>query len=145
MGSRVEVFAAIRWDARLEGLSVRALAARHEVHRRTVLEALASAVPPAQKVSKRPAVPYRCGGSLDVCREPVADRADAAGNLDPFGLRAICITMTHRHRHDSKHCLRTHHRPASMSITVTTSRTTSNTTGTGALQGRPRLRIVCLS
>lgn len=55
MGSRVELFAAIRRDARLEGLSIRALAVRHGVHRRTVRRALASAVPPARKPVTRPA------------------------------------------------------------------------------------------
>jgi len=36
----------IRKDHRDEGLSIRALAARHEVHRRTVRQALANATPP---------------------------------------------------------------------------------------------------
>lgn len=49
MGSRVELFEAIRRDARLEGLSIRALAQRHRVHRRTVRQVLASAVPRARK------------------------------------------------------------------------------------------------
>jgi transposase len=53
--SRVEQFEQIRRDARLEGLSVRALAARHHVHRRTVRQALAAAVPPARKVPARAA------------------------------------------------------------------------------------------
>jgi len=44
--SRVELFERIRIDRRQEGLSVRALARRHHVHRRTVHQALASAVPP---------------------------------------------------------------------------------------------------
>lgn len=48
--SRVELFEAIRRDARREGLSIRELAARHQVHRRTVRQALADAVPPARKV-----------------------------------------------------------------------------------------------
>jgi transposase len=47
--SRVEMFAVIRRDAQREGLSVRALAERHGVHRRTVRAALASAVPPPRK------------------------------------------------------------------------------------------------
>jgi len=55
MGSRVELFAAIRRDARLEDLSIRALAGRFGVHRRTVRQALASAVPPARKPVRRPA------------------------------------------------------------------------------------------
>ena len=49
MESRVELFALIRRDARVEGLSVRALAARHKVHRRTVRQALESAAPPESK------------------------------------------------------------------------------------------------
>ena len=49
MESRVELFAQIRRDARVEGLSVRALAARHRVHRRTVRQALESASPPERK------------------------------------------------------------------------------------------------
>jgi hypothetical protein len=39
--SKVELFAAIRRDSRSEGLGVRALARKYEVHRRLVLEALA--------------------------------------------------------------------------------------------------------
>jgi len=40
------LFEQIRRDSRVEGLSVRALAKRHRVHRRTVRQALASAMPP---------------------------------------------------------------------------------------------------
>jgi transposase len=50
MESRVDLFARIRRDARVEGLSVRALAARHGVHRRTVRQALESATPPERKL-----------------------------------------------------------------------------------------------
>ncbi|MGC0367240.1 hypothetical protein ABH922_005292 [Rhodococcus sp. 27YEA15] len=46
MGSRVQLFEQIRRESRVEGLSVRALAKRHHVHRRTVRQALASAMPP---------------------------------------------------------------------------------------------------
>jgi transposase len=54
--SRVELFEQIRRDRDVEGLSIRALAERHGVHRRTVRQALASAVPPARKPSEgRPA------------------------------------------------------------------------------------------
>ncbi len=49
MESRVELFALIRRDARVEGLSVRALATKHGVHRRTVRQALESAAPPDRK------------------------------------------------------------------------------------------------
>ena len=59
MRSRVEVFEVIRRDRRVEGLSIRALAERHQVHRRTVRQALASALPPPRKAyarRSRPAV-----------------------------------------------------------------------------------------
>ena len=56
MGSRVELFEQIRRDRDREGLSIRALAARHGVHRRAVRQALASALPPAKRSpSSRPA------------------------------------------------------------------------------------------
>ena len=45
----MEQFERIRRDARDEGLSIRALAERHKVHRRTVRAALADAVPPRRK------------------------------------------------------------------------------------------------
>ena len=53
MRSMVDVFASIRRDARVEGLSVRELARRHGVHRRTVRAALASADPPPRKIQVR--------------------------------------------------------------------------------------------
>jgi transposase len=49
----VELFAAIRRDARVEELSIRELAAKHHVHRRTVRAALTSAVPPPRKAPTR--------------------------------------------------------------------------------------------
>ena len=67
MESLVELFAAIRRDARVEGLGVRALANRHGVHRRTVRQALASATPPARKT------PIRSSPRLD----PFKDTIDA--------------------------------------------------------------------
>jgi transposase len=45
----VELFEAIRRDRRREELSIRQLAERHRVHRRTVRQALASAMPPTRK------------------------------------------------------------------------------------------------
>jgi transposase len=45
----VELFEAIRRDHRRDELSIRQLADRHGVHRRTVRQALASAVPPPRK------------------------------------------------------------------------------------------------
>jgi hypothetical protein len=49
----VELFAAIRRDARVDGLSIRELADKHHVHRRTVRQALASAIPPPRKTPAR--------------------------------------------------------------------------------------------
>ena len=49
MGSRVEQFEQIRRDRAREGLSIRALAVRHGVHRRAVRQALASPLPPAKR------------------------------------------------------------------------------------------------
>ncbi len=63
MGSRVELFERIRRDRDREGLSIRALAERHGVHRRAVRQALASPLPPPRKQpERRPAPklgPYR--------------------------------------------------------------------------------------
>jgi hypothetical protein len=60
--SRVELFERIRRDRRVELLSIRELAERHRVHRRTVRQAVASAVPPPRKAyppRRRPAIdPY---------------------------------------------------------------------------------------
>jgi transposase len=49
----VELFEQIRRDRRRERLSIRELAERHGVHRRTVRQALASAVPPPRKSPAR--------------------------------------------------------------------------------------------
>jgi transposase len=49
----VEQFAAIRRDHRMEGLSIRSLADKHRVHRRTVRQALESAIPPPRKPAPR--------------------------------------------------------------------------------------------
>jgi transposase len=63
VGSRVEQFEQIRRDRDREGLSVRALAHRHGVHRRAVRAALLSPLPPAKRAPVgRPAPklgPYR--------------------------------------------------------------------------------------
>ncbi len=53
MRSRVELFEQIRRDRRLEQSSTRELAARHKVHRRTLRQALSSAVPPQRKAYER--------------------------------------------------------------------------------------------
>lgn len=49
MGSRVELFEQIRRDRDRDGLSLRALATKHGVHRRTVRQAWESSVPPAKR------------------------------------------------------------------------------------------------
>lgn len=57
--SRVELFEQIRRDRRVEMLSIRELAERHGVHRRTVRQALAAAVPPPGKTyppRRKPAI-----------------------------------------------------------------------------------------
>jgi transposase len=63
VGSRVEQFEQIRRDRDREGLSIRALAERHGVHRRAVRAALLSPVPAAKRAPVgRPAPklgPYR--------------------------------------------------------------------------------------
>src|SRR5215216_5679467 len=53
--SRVELFERIRRERRDQGLSIRELAERHRVRRRTVRQALGSAVPPARKPPQRQA------------------------------------------------------------------------------------------
>lgn len=59
METRMELFARIRRDARVEGYSIRQLARRHQVGRATVRMALAQAEPPPRKV------PVRCSPKLD--------------------------------------------------------------------------------
>ena len=51
----MELFERIRHDKREEGLSVRCLARRHKVHRRTVRQALAAALPPPRATAPRTA------------------------------------------------------------------------------------------
>ena len=51
----MELFEHIRRDRREEGVSIRKLARRHRVHRRTVRQALGSALPPPRKPARRAA------------------------------------------------------------------------------------------
>ena len=56
MGSKkVELFAAIRFDWQRNQMSVRSLARKYDVHRRTVRQAIASPLPPDRKVPVRQA------------------------------------------------------------------------------------------
>ena len=57
MRSRVELFEQIRRDHELAGLSKRELARKYGVHRRTVRQALESAVPPSRKRPERRPAP----------------------------------------------------------------------------------------
>ena len=66
MGSRVELFEQIRRDRRLEEMSIRELADRHGVHRRTVRQALASSVPPPRQM-----YPARARPAIDPWREVI--------------------------------------------------------------------------
>ena len=59
METRMELFARIRRDARIEECSIRQLARRHQVGRATVRMALAQAEPPPRKI------PVRCSPKLD--------------------------------------------------------------------------------
>ena len=72
--SRVELYERIRKDSRDRGLSIRALAAEHRVHRRTVREALTSAVPQERKTPDREA-PALGPWMLIIRAWLVADRA----------------------------------------------------------------------
>ena len=61
----MEQFAVIRRDHRVDGLSIRALADKHGVHRRTVRQALESAMPPPRKI------PLRVAPRLDPFRAAI--------------------------------------------------------------------------
>lgn len=60
--TKVEQYEAIRRDHRNGTMSIHELARKHQVHRRTVRQALASADPPERKAVERPEIafgPYR--------------------------------------------------------------------------------------
>src|SRR6266536_602837 len=65
--SRVELFERIRREYRDEGVSIRGLAERHRVHRRTVREAVRSAVPAPRKTPVRAASALG-GHEATICR-----------------------------------------------------------------------------
>ncbi len=86
---RVELFAQIRRDARIEKLSIRELARKHGVHRRTVRQALESAEPPDRKRREQPAP------KLDAVRELIDEmlRQDIDG---PRKQRQTATRIWHR-------------------------------------------------
>lgn len=71
----MEQFERIRRDHRDRGLSIRELARKHEVHRRTVRAALADAVPPSRKVPQRRA-PVT-GAHVELVRRWLTEDLDA--------------------------------------------------------------------
>jgi len=83
----VELFEAIRRDHRRDGLSIRALADRHGVHRRTVRQALGDAVPPVRKI------PVRAAPKLD----PAKALIDAMLTVD--------LTAPRKQRHTARRVL----------------------------------------
>jgi transposase len=72
--SRVELFEQIRRARRLEDLSIRELAEQHRVHRRTVRQALESALPPPRKEYARRPRPALDGWVAVIDAWLVADR-----------------------------------------------------------------------
>ena len=63
----MELFEHIRRDRREDGVSIRGLADRHRVHRRTVRQALRSALPPPRK--RAPRLAPQLGPYVEVIRE----------------------------------------------------------------------------
>ena len=85
--SKVELFEAIRRDERRDGLSIRALADRHGVHRRTVRQALDNAVPPERKT------PVRTAPKLDPAK-PLID-----------AMLIVDLTAPRKQRHTARRVL----------------------------------------
>ena len=84
----MELFAAIRRDAAGEELSIRELADRHHVHRRTVRQALASAIPPPRKtpVADRRGGWSRSSRLIDAMLRSRSGRAEEAAAYRPAGV-----------------------------------------------------------
>jgi len=103
--TKVELFAAIRRDSRVEGLSVRALAGKYGVHRRTVREALSSVWPaPRKKPPPRksrlepfkPAIEVMLRADLDAPRKQrhtvkrIFDRLVAEQEMEGVSYDTVC-------------------------------------------------------
>jgi hypothetical protein len=87
--SRVEQFERIRRDHREKGLSVRAPAARHRVHRRTVRQTLADAVPPAPKAPVRVPTPKPADATSSASSKPSGTRSPSNPPSRSHSPRAI--------------------------------------------------------
>jgi transposase len=111
--TKVELFAAIRRDSRVEGLSVRALAARYGVHRRTVREALSGAWPaPRKRLPPRrsrldpfkPAVDEMLRADLDAPRKQrhtarrIFDRLVGEHEMEGVSYSTVCDYVAWRRR-----------------------------------------------
>lgn len=99
---RVELFEAIRRDERRDGLSIRALADKHGVHRRTVRQALDAAAPPERKSPVRvapkmdpvkPLIDVMLRQDLDAPRKQRHTvRRILARLIDEHGVTTVCYS-----------------------------------------------------
>ncbi|MFI0451215.1 IS21 family transposase [Actinomadura sp. 6N118] len=109
--TKVEMFAAIRRDARIEGLGVRALARKYGIHRRTVREALTSAWPrprkrPPPRKSRldpfKPAIDQMLWADLDAPRKQrhtnkrIFDRLVAEQEMEGISYSTVCEYLAWR-------------------------------------------------
>lgn len=88
MGSRVDLFARIRPDARVDGLGIRALARKHGVGRDTVRTALTRADPPPRKV------PVRSSPRLEPFKAAIVDRLTFNGTIIETGTESYRLAHT---------------------------------------------------
>jgi hypothetical protein len=85
--SKVELYERIRRDRRLDDVSIRELARRHGVHRRTVRDALETAIPTPRKTAVRDAPAM--GPHHDLVRgwlkAEIVDEVPASSGTPPGG------------------------------------------------------------
>jgi transposase len=91
----VEQFAAIRRDHRVDGLSIRALADKHGVHRRTVRQALESATPSPRKTPQR--VAPRLEPFKTAKKQRHTARRILARLVDEHGAQGLSYSTVHDH------------------------------------------------